>query len=64
MFLVAALSGLETLLMSPSQKGPSSAALGEEEDFGGRNLCLFSFTLHAQSSGGQAEADSRTSVQR
>lgn len=63
MSLVAALSPCRSLLMSPSQKGPSLTALGEAEVFGVRNLCLFSFIQHPQSTGGQAGADSRTSVQ-
>lgn len=49
--------------MSPNQKGPSLTALGVGEVFGARNLCLFSFILHRQGSGEQAETDSRTSVQ-
>ena len=63
MSLVAALSAHRSLVMSPSQKGPSLTALGEAEVFGVRSPCLFAFILHPQSSGGQAEADSRTSVQ-
>lgn len=64
MSLAAALSAGRSLLMSPSQKGPSLTALGDAEVFGVRNPCLFSLIPHLQSSGGQGEAGSRTSVQR
>lgn len=49
--------------MSLSQKGPSLTGMEEAEVFGVRNPYLFSFLLHPESSGGQAEAGGRTCVQ-
>lgn len=59
MSLVATHSMHRGLLMSPSQKAHSLIAAVVS---GVKNPCLFSFFLHPQSSGGQVEADSSTSV--